>query len=368
MKIAFINDEHWGVRNDSDDFYNHQMKFYNNVFYPYLEEHCIKTLVNLGDLSDRRKYVNFKTLNRMRTDRIHRVKNMGIVQHNIVGNHDAFYKNTNEINAIDQLFSDIDPEMFKIYYKPEEVEFDGLKVLMMPWITADNYPECVDAIKATDAKVLFGHLELKGFEMYRGSVMHEGYDWKLFTKFDEVYTGHYHHKSSNYNIHYLGAPCEFTWADYADDRGFHVYDTDTHELTYIKNPYRMFHKVFYDDSQIDTKDKKIKFIESVKKSCGDYNRCYLKVFVDKKNDPVLFDEMIDALYKGDPIDIDIVEIPKELEELSGGAEVNLSEDTLSILKTAVDDLSVAEEQKKSVGKILTSLYNEALREVHTDDS
>ena len=50
MKIAILNDTHFGVRNDSEAFRNYQLKFYNEIFFPYIEKHNIKTLIHLGDV------------------------------------------------------------------------------------------------------------------------------------------------------------------------------------------------------------------------------------------------------------------------------------------------------------------------------
>ena len=47
MKIALLNDTHFGCRNDSPAFIEYQNKFYNDVFFPYIRENNINTLVFL---------------------------------------------------------------------------------------------------------------------------------------------------------------------------------------------------------------------------------------------------------------------------------------------------------------------------------
>ena len=55
---------HIGVRGDSKVFQNHQEKFFMEVFFPYLDEHGIDTVFDLGDAFDRRKYINYVSLQR----------------------------------------------------------------------------------------------------------------------------------------------------------------------------------------------------------------------------------------------------------------------------------------------------------------
>ena len=124
MKIALITDTHFGARNDSGVISDYMMKFYSDIFFPYIIDNDIKTIIHLGDLVDRRKYVNFVTLNSLRTDFIFRLQDSGIDTHIIIGNHDTYYRNTNRINAVNELFGDA--PFIHIYDRPETVTFDGL--------------------------------------------------------------------------------------------------------------------------------------------------------------------------------------------------------------------------------------------------
>jgi DNA repair exonuclease SbcCD nuclease subunit len=62
MKIAILGDCHFGMRGDSLEFHNYYKKFYEEVFFPYLIENNIDTVFQMGDLFDRRKFINFNTL------------------------------------------------------------------------------------------------------------------------------------------------------------------------------------------------------------------------------------------------------------------------------------------------------------------
>ena len=90
--IAIINDTHFGARNDSPIFLDHFMEFWEKTFFPILEDRGIKRIIHLGDFLDRRKYVNFHTLNQVRTRFLEPLHNMGIEMDITLGNHDVFLK------------------------------------------------------------------------------------------------------------------------------------------------------------------------------------------------------------------------------------------------------------------------------------
>ena len=353
MKIALINDTHFGARNDSEAFNNYFFKFYDNVFFPYLEEHNIKTLVHLGDIVDRRKFINFNTLNSFREKFVYRLGRMGIDTHVIIGNHDTYWKNTNEINSMTELFTSFDGKYEPwVYAKPKEVDFDGLKVLMLPWVNKGNEELAKETLKTTDAQIIMGHLEVVGFEMYKGAPNEYGTDPAVFNKFDIVMSGHFHHKSDNGTIFYLGAPYEMTWSDYQDPRGFHIFDTDTRELEHIRNPYRMFHKIFYDDENKT-------FEEATQQEFSDYEETSVKVIVQNKTNPYWFDIVLDKLYKCNPLNVSIVEDFTDVSFEDEEGLVDQAEDTMTILNKYIESLELKGD-KQTLQTLLYDLYNEAL--------
>ena len=351
MKIALITDTHWGVRNDSQIFLNYFEKFYEKSFFNYIDENDIKSIIHLGDIVDRRKYINYVTLRAFKEIFVEQVKKRDIDIHVIVGNHDIPYRNTNEVNAMHELFQHGGKEYVKTYTHPTVCTFDGLDIAFMPWISSGNHTECLKFLDNTKAQILFGHLELVGFEMSRGLAMEHGYSPELFKKFDIVCSGHYHHKSSRDNINYLGAPYEMTWHDYDDPRGFHIFDTDTRELEFIRNPYKMFYKIWYDDE-----DKTLDQVLEADYSA--YENTYVKVIVTSKTNPYWFDMFLDRLYKSDPANVSIVDDHKNLDQLDESEMINEAEDTLSIMSKYVDNIEL-EVPKNDLNKLLQSLYSEA---------
>ena len=349
MKIALITDQHFGARNDSLVFVDHMEKFYNNVVFPFLIENKIDTVIDLGDTFDRRKFVNFNTLDSAKKMWFDRLRDCNIHLHSLVGNHTIYFRNTNELNTIDQLFKEY--ENITVYSEPTDVSFGNLKLTMMPWIHNMNYADCMEHIANTDTRVLLGHLDLSGFVMHQGVVQHHGMDTKPFEKFELVCSGHFHHKSRKNNIQYLGNPFELTWGDFNDARGFHLFDTETLDLKFIQNPYRMFYKVFYDDT-----DKTMD--EVVEKDFTNYENTYVKVIVQNKSNPYWFDLMLDKLYKCNPANVSIVDDNKNLGEIDDEEIVNEAEDTLTIMRKYVGSSSLNVDAVQ-LNTLLTSLYSES---------
>ena len=350
MKVALVTDLHFGARNDNLKVAAHQKKFYDEVFFPYLKEHNIKEVIDLGDTFDRRRYISFTSLKAAKAMFFDPLKENGIKTHMIVGNHDAVYKNTIELNSIYLLLQEYDNVIE--YEKPTDVQIGGCDILMLPWICAGNQQETMLAIEHTKAQIVMSHLELKGFEFMRGHIMHDGMDHKVFDKFDMVCSGHYHHKSTEGNINYLGCPYEMTWQDYQDEKGFHVFDTETRELTRVANPYNMFYKLWYDDQEMDFEDiAKIDFDQ--------YKDSFVKVIIKNKTNPYLFDSYIERLEKNELINLQIVEDHLNLDLEDTDDIINEAEDTVTILDKYVDGLEISADKDK-VKTLMRELYNEAL--------
>jgi DNA repair exonuclease SbcCD nuclease subunit len=346
MKVAIITDQHFGARNDSIAFLDFYQKFYDNVFFPTLEEHGITTVLNLGDTFDRRKYVNFYSLQRTREMFFDKLKERSIKVHMLAGNHDTYYKNTNEVNSPDLLLNDYDN--LHIIDDPQTIFVGGTAICMMPWICADNYQESIDQMKQTQADLCMGHFEIAGFAMYRGMESHDGLNKDLFKKFDMVFSGHYHHKSDDGHIYYLGNPYELTWQDYNDPRGFHLFDLETRELTFIRNPYTMFERFEYDDSTFDP--------DGIDTS--DFAEKYVKIVVVNKSDHYKFDKFMQRVYARNPFEVKIVEDLTEFSEGQIASDINL-EDTMHVLENYIDSVET-DVDKEKIKTYMKTLYTEAI--------
>jgi DNA repair exonuclease SbcCD nuclease subunit len=351
MQIAIITDQHFGARNDSIHFLDYYQKFYDETFFHTLEERGINTVLILGDTFDRRKYVNFYSYKRSREMFFDKLADNDIKVFMLAGNHDTYFKNTNEVNSVRLLLQEY--TNITVIDDPQTIYVGGTAICMMPWICPDNYQESMDQLKQTQADICMGHFEIAGFAMYRGMPSQEGLSRELFRKFDFTFSGHYHHKSAADGIHYLGNPYELTWQDYNDSRGFHLFSLNSRELEFIKNPNVMFHKIVYDD-----KEESITEINN--KDLSKYTSTYVKVVVLNKTNPYLFDKFMDNLYKVNPVDITIAE---DFTDLTEGVEddmVDQAEDTLTILNKYVDSIQENNLDNEKLKSILQELYVEAL--------
>ena len=350
MKIVILGDTHFGMRGDSLEFHQHYKKFYNDVFFPYLLENDIKVVYQLGDLFDRRKFINFNSLYLARQYFFNKLKEYNIEFHTLLGNHDVTYKNTLEVNSSQLVLNEY--ENITIYDAPAKVTIDGVDIDIVPWICADNEVQIAEFMKNSTAEICFGHFEIAGFEMDRGNVCHEGIDKSMLKRYDVVLSGHFHHKSTDGQITYVGTPGEMTWADYNDARGFHTFDTATRELVFIENPYKMFYKLTYDDGAQDFEYWKTYNFEQ-------YKSAYVKVVVLNKQNPYQFDNVIDNLYKALPSDISIVEDFTEVITEEDAELIDQAEDTMTILGKYIDGLQMSVEPDK-LKTVMRELYVEAL--------
>ena len=352
MKVALITDQHFGARNDSPVFLDFYEKFYKETFFPRLKQEKVNAVLILGDTFDRRKYMNFYTLKRAKEMFFDPLANLGIDVHILAGNHDTYFKNTNDVNSVDLLLKEYGVS-FNVIDHPSNIYVGPHKICMMPWICAENYEDSMETLKDTDATICCGHFEIDGFQMYRGMPAHEGLKRELFRKFDFTFSGHYHHKSNADGIFYLGNPYQLTWQDYGDSRGFHLFDLDTRTLEFVENPNLIFHRIVYDD-----KAETIKEIDG--KDLTGYKNCYMKVVVMNKTNPYLFDKFMNNLYNVNPADITIVEDFSELGEGIEDEMVDEAEDTLTILNKFVDSIEEESINNTKLKNLLKELYVEAI--------
>ena len=340
MKVAIITDTHYGARKGSKHLHDYFELFYKNVFFPSLEEHKIDTVVHMGDIFDSRKAIDLQSLEWAKRVVFEPLKKYKV--HLAIGNHDCYYKNTNNVNS-PQLLLKSYPNIHT-YSEPIEIKLDKLKVLFLPWINSENFNETKELIESTEAKIAMGHLELNGFRATRGHLMETGMDIDIFNKFEKVFSGHFHTRSNDGKIYYLGNPYEMFWNDVNDPRGFTIFDTETLTHTPINNPYKLFYNIYYEDTNYKLFDAR------------EYENKIVKVIVRHKSSVKNFEKFIDKLYQVGVQDLKIVE-NFDIQE-NADFDVDEDENTLSILSRYIDE-SEFEYDKNIIKDIFQNLYRQA---------
>ena len=343
MKVCIITDQHFGARKNSKPLHDYFELFYKNVFFPTLEQYGITTVIDMGDTFDSRKGIDFSALSWAKSNYYDKLHRMGIEVHTIVGNHTAYYKNSNIVNSPELLLREY-PNI-KTYSSPTNTKVGGIDMTFIPWICSENYDETLKVIKKSKAKIAMGHLELRGFRVNKHLVMEEhGLEANLFSNFTKVFSGHYHTRSDNGTVFYLGNPYEMYWTDVNDTRGFHIFDTETLEHTPINNPYKLFYNIYYEDTPHQTFDAR------------EYEKKIVKVIVRKKSNIKSFEKFIDKLYSCGIQELKII----ENFEIQESEEFNIDEDenTISILNRYIDE-SEFNYNKTIIKGILQDIYKQA---------
>ena len=341
MKVAILTDTHYGARKGSKYLHDYFELFYKNVFFPALKEHGVEAVIHMGDAFDSRKSLDYQSLEWAKRVVFEPLRDYDV--HMIIGNHDCYYKNTNNVNSPSLLLQTY-PNI-RTYSSPQTVKVGGLDIMMVPWICSENYDETLKQIKKTKAKIAMGHLELQGFRVNRNLVMEDhGLEANIFSNFTKVFSGHYHTRSDNGTVFYLGNTYEMYWNDVNDPRGFHIFDTETLEHTPINNPYKLFYNIYYDDTPYQLFD------------ITEYENKIVKVIVRKKSKPKDFEKFIDKLYTAGIQDLKIVE-NFEIQE-NEDFEIDEEENTMSILNRYIDEAEF-EFDKNVIKGIFQDLYRQA---------
>jgi len=341
MKVAIITDTHYGFKRGSKYVCDYFESFYRDVFFPTLEKEGITTVIHMGDAFDSRKGIDYQSLDWAKRVVFEPLSKYDV--HMMVGNHDTFYKNTSEVNSPELLLKNY--KNIKTYSNPEEVNIGGLDILFIPWINEENEEKTFKLIKNTTCNCAMGHLELSGFRVNKQLVMDHGLSGKLFKKFTKVFSGHYHTRSDDGRIYYLGNPYEMFWSDAGDRRGFTIFDTETLEHVAVDNPYTMFHLITYDDDSASLFDAR------------GYENKIVKVVVKNKKRPKEFDKFLDKLYKSGAQEVKIVENFQVVENDEDFVAED-EENTINILNRYIDESEINLD-KSMIKEIFQNLYREA---------
>ena len=75
-----------------------------------------------------------------------------------------------------------------------------------------------------------------------------------------------------------------TWSDYNCNKiVFHIFDTETRELSRVENPNLMFKKIVYNDKETNYDELDIK----------QYDKCFIKLYISNKTDTDMYERLMD---------------------------------------------------------------------------
>ncbi len=348
-KIALINDIHFGIRNDNILFLSNQLEYWTENLIPRLVKDGITDLIVLGDLFDRRKYINFLTLHTVKQEIFNKLEELGINIHILVGNHDTYYKSTNDVNSPELLLAEYDNIM--VYTKASLINIDGVDIGLIPWINEQNHDETMQFLMDVKTDIIMGHFEINGFMMYKNSIAcYDGVDKSLFDRFKVVYSGHYHEASQNKQIKYLGAPSQYTWSDVDCVRGWHIFDVESHELELVENHNTLFNKVVYNES-----------VDLMEYDFTVFSNKMVRLLVGDKPDRNNFELFVEKIRQANPYEFDVVDNTVNL--YVDGDEISQedidNEDTVLIVKSYID-ASNTDLDKDRLKHMFETLHNDVV--------
>lgn len=241
--IALLGDLHLGVKGGDIDFLEYQKGYIKSVI-EFCSNNDINHVIQAGDFFDVRKTTDNRILDYVTGEFLDLLTIHNIQWHNILGNHDIYYRNCNSITPLNIL-----PKIsknFKTYSTIQDVMIDNVSICLIPWLDEAN-TIALDKFNSK-ASIAIGHLALDGYAMYSKSIAKTGMQDSVFAKFKKVFTGHYHTISEKSNILYIGSPYHLTWADFVDgdNRGFFVIENDTGAYEFIPNSTSLFTVFDYD--------------------------------------------------------------------------------------------------------------------------
>lgn len=344
MKIAILGDTHFGARNASMAFSDYFGKFYEDVFFPYLDANGIKYIFQLGDLFDTRKFINLLSLHEAKNQFFNHLYNRDFTS--LLGNHDIFYRETLKVNSTGSILGEYDLTLIST---PTTVNIDGTTIDLIPWICKENYDEVTKFIKSSTSDLCFGHFEIDGFAMYRGMAAHGGLSPSVFARYEAVLSGHFHTRSQNGNITYVGTPYEITWQDAGDPRGFHIFDTETRTLEFVQNPHSIHTRFEYNEDDTEA-------LRSITKD--QFAKKFVRIVVVKKTNLGKFDAFMTAVQSFGAHEVKVIEDLSEFKEGEISEKVDL-EDTLSMMGSYVDSVETTADKDK-IKTYMKTLYVESI--------
>lgn len=341
MKIAIVGDAHFGARNRNLVIEKWQRRFYEEFFWPKIDELGIETVFQTGDYFDSRKWINIQTMAFQKEVFVKPCQERNIDCHVIVGNHDIPLRHSLDNSSVAQILGS--ESNFTVYENIQTKEFDGLDITFFPWICKENEEESFTRL-AEGGSVAFGHFEIDGFMMHPGAFAKSNTGSATFENWNKVIAGHFHSQSEKGNIHYVGTPYQMSWSDWSTKHGFWILDTDDQSMTFYENPFRFFHKIFWNNgTDYD--------LSTIKES-------YVKIEVNEKTDFESFENFIDKVNFNQPHEMKVIESFEEFTSQNVTDILELSS-TSDLIEEYITEVATIHNKDEIINTML-DIYKEAL--------
>lgn len=292
-RIWFISDTHLGVRNNSSEWIDIIDEYFDQFFFPTVQENIQPgdILVHAGDFYDSRQSVNLRVLDQgiRISERLAKTFVDGVWI--IVGNHDIFGKNSNEINSLKSL--KWIPGV-RICEEPLTLRTGQGDVFLLPW--RKDSEDLQSTLESADPHdYLVCHADIQGFKYNKYVTLDKhGTEVAKFHKFGQVFTGHIHYGQRQGNVLTLGSPYELTRSDMDNQKGIYLLDLATRKMKFFPN-------------NVSPKFKKMPFSWILEQTVEELNQEFNNNFVDIIIDPQM------AIKAPLHLLTDAVESPRRLE-------------------------------------------------------
>lgn len=349
MKILFLGDLHLGARNGNPNFLRMMDEYFKEELFPYILENDVNVVVQLGDILDKRRSIDFTISNYLVNTFFKFFNENEVYLYSTLGNHDVYYRQSIQLDGPSQFANS---DFIHIVKNCRIESFDKTKIAMTPWICDENKEEVTNWIIENKNRntILCGHFELAGFPIQKGYISDKGtIDTENMKGYKCVLSGHYHSPSEKDKITYVGTPYELTWSDYGDEKKFIVYDTEEKVFETIYTKKKMFHKIVYTDDIFQTinydnyKKSYIKVVLS-----DDYNEGKLNVFLS----------MLDE--KAHPYSIQTIDIREQQESLMEEISADDIDNPIEIMMNTIDSKVEDENLCQLVKELTYEIYQSAM--------
>lgn len=346
MKISVIGDAHFGKYGQY--FLESQLRFFHDQAIPYFKKNKIKNLIFTGDIFENRKNLDVFVHNTVYGFFQH-LSNSGFTCYLYLGNHDTYYKNTNDVNSL-KIFKQI--KNVNVIEQIEEHTIGGKDFLFIPWIYDINkFNEEMKSIRR-DYDYVFGHFDIIGARMNKWKYSPHGLAKDFIFQFKRVFSGHYHSRSieqhASGELIYVGTPYQLDRGDVGEKRGFCVIDLETDTYEFVEN------------------EKSIKFITLLYPSKEDFSQITGNVVDIVVENEVDTDELATYQEEVNKLKPILPAILKTTSQSYSGIvdveELNIKSLT-DMFDEYVESLGIEDNLKKKVDEELSSLYEESAKEI-----